>query len=97
MSPLKVLDTKAGMIIAIGAVGFVALYLVKGEVEDGLNAISPTNPDNIFAQGVDSVGAIFSGDENWSLGGWLYDVGNGTPEEQAARRNEAAFIKSIGG
>lgn len=39
-----------------------------------LEAVSPTNPDNVFYGGVNALGRALSGDPAWTLGGWLYDV-----------------------
>jgi hypothetical protein len=80
MKIAKLADSKVGMVLAIGAMATVAVYVVqKKAIEtagDVGHAISPTNNDNIFAAGVDSVGAKLSGDENFKLGVWLYDVVN---------------------
>lgn len=79
---IKVLDSKVGMVIAIGAIGAVALYVADKKISAGASAvgsaIDPTNNDNIFASGVNNVGAILTGDERFSLGGWIYDKVNGT-------------------
>ena len=101
MGVIKLLDTKAGMVVAIGAVGAVALYFAEKKVREGAAAvgqsINPANSDNIFYSGVNYVGATLSGDEHWNLGGWIYNGVNGSPEEQAERQKEQNFINSIGG
>lgn len=97
MSAVKVLDTKAGMVVAIGAVGLLTLYLAEKKIREVGSSISPTNPSNIFATGVNNVGAMISGNENFKLGAWVYDVVNGTPQQQADRQAEQSFIDSIGG
>lgn len=74
----KLLDTKAGAALVMGAVVIGAIYYFKKDITDGVNsagqAINPVNNDNIFNQGVLAVGQKITGDSNWSLGGWIYDV-----------------------
>lgn len=65
------------MVAAVAVVGGVALYLAQKKAMelagDVGHAINPINNDNIFASGVDSVGAKLTGNERFSLGGWIYD------------------------
>jgi len=68
-------------IFIVGAVAVVGIYLLSRAagkaVGEGLNAITPTNPDNIFARGVNAVGDILtdgSDDDNFELGSWIYDI-----------------------
>ena len=74
---MKILDTKAGAAIGIGLTAILAIYLFKKTISDGAAAaaqsINPVNKDNIFSSGVNSVGAILTDDENFTLGGWVYD------------------------
>lgn len=99
MNASKLLNTKAGA-VAVGLVvlgGFAYLGAKKtretaGEVGE---AINPLNNDNVFASGVDAVGARLSGEANWSLGGWIYDVVNGSPAEQLQRAEEKNLINNI--
>ncbi len=63
------------------AVAGVAAYLVgRGAVkliESGAEAITPTNPNNIFYGGVNAIGDTFDNgmdDDSFSLGGWIYDI-----------------------
>lgn len=57
---------------------------VADAVGNGLQAVNPTNPDNIFAEAVNSAGdAIISpdgpgrnADGSWTLGGWVFDIFN---------------------
>jgi len=78
MTVMKFLDTKAGLVVAVAAVGAVGLYVAEKKAREAAtavgDAIAPTNPDNIFAAGVDSFGASLTGNENFKLGGWIYDV-----------------------
>ncbi len=38
-----------------------------------LEAISPLNANNVFARGVNAVGAELAGDPGWNLGGWIWE------------------------
>ncbi len=40
------------------------------------NAINPLNPENVFASGVNNVGAGLTGNKDWSLGGAFFDFMN---------------------
>lgn len=97
----KVLNSKVGVVGAVTVAALITAYLVKEQaqkaVSDTVEAVSPLNNDNIFASGVDNVGRKLSGNNNWSLGSWLYGVFNGTPAEQANRQAESGFIERIGG
>jgi len=65
------------ILMIIGAGGLLLWYLKNKTVEvvgDVAEAINPVNPDNIFNEGVNSVGSAISGDDDWSLGGWIYDI-----------------------
>lgn len=68
-------------LIGIGVVGVLALWYLKSKatetVKDVGNAVNPTNPDNVFYEGVNSVGGAVSGDQDFSLGVWLYERFNG--------------------
>jgi hypothetical protein len=97
----KFVNSKAGMVVSVGAVfavlSYVAAKKAKETVKDVGYAISPLNTDNVFAGGVDAIGASISGDKNFKLGNWIYEKLHGTAAEQEQRRAEQAFIKSIGG
>jgi len=79
---MKFANTKAGMIVAIGLVGSVVVVIaakkatevVSDTAADIGHAVNPLNDENVFSTGVDAVGAKISGDEHFSLGGWVYDL-----------------------
>lgn len=65
----------------IGAVGGIVGGVVTATgdlVADGYNtlpnAIKPTSPDNIANQATNKIGAALTGDRNFTLGGWIYDI-----------------------
>lgn len=60
---------------------FLGKYIVKdasaeiGEAAGRVGqAINPTSDQNIFYKGVNSIGAALTGDDNFNLGSWTYDV-----------------------
>lgn len=72
-----------GGVLALVGVAAAAYVIWKGSrlaaplvdaAGEALQAVNPTNRDNIFYSGVNSVGAAVSGDKDWSLGGWIYDI-----------------------
>jgi hypothetical protein len=73
-------NSNAGVVFAAGvvvaALSYVATKKAKETIGDVGEAISPLNNNNIFANGVNAVGAKLSGNDNWSLGGWIYDITN---------------------
>tara|TARA_R110001599_G_scaffold287356_2_gene489917 strand:+ start:10381 stop:10617 length:237 start_codon:yes stop_codon:yes gene_type:complete len=60
--------------------GGLLLWYVKDKAVEVVktvgNAINPVNPENVFYEGVNSVGSSLSGDSEWTLGTWIYDVTN---------------------
>jgi Mn2+/Fe2+ NRAMP family transporter len=98
---VKVLNSRAGMVIAIGVVGAVALYFAEKKIRDGIavvgQSINPTSQENIFYTSVNGLGATISGNDNFNLGSWIYDVVNGSAAEQAERKKEQDFINKIYG
>ncbi|MBU2871968.1 hypothetical protein [Colwellia sp. E2M01] len=78
----KILNSKAAMVgvgvLALGVVGYFATQKAAQAATQAAgvvgNSINPLNNDNIFASGVNAVGAKLSGSSNWSLGGWIYDI-----------------------
>ena len=65
------------MLMMLSAGGLLLWYLKNKTVEvvsEVGQAINPVNPDNIFSEGVDSIGGAISGDDGWSLGVWIYEA-----------------------
>lgn len=61
-------------LIGIGAVVAVGGYLLwKNGLPAIGKAIDPTSRDNVFYGGVNAVGESVTGNENWTLGGQIYD------------------------
>ena len=75
---IKLLNTKAGA-VAVGIAGIALIgYYVQRQAAAALpeigEAVNPVNDDNIFATGVNAIGAKLSGNEHWKLGSWIYDA-----------------------
>ena len=71
---------------AVGKLAGSAVDAVKGAasatvdaVGTAAQAVNPVNHENIFATGVNSLGAGIAGDANWTLGGAVYDWFNPAP------------------
>jgi hypothetical protein len=78
MNKSKILNSKVAVagvvVIAVGGGLFYAQRKAAQTVDDIGQAINPVNQDNIFASGVNAVGAKLSGNKYWSLGSWIYDI-----------------------
>ncbi len=65
---------KYGTLIALGAgVVLVIGYFAKKAAVATANAINPVNHDNVFSTSVNSIGGALTNDNNWTLGGQIYD------------------------
>ena len=86
-------------LIGIGVAVGVTLWIIKGTAIAGAKAvgeaINPTNPDNVFARGVDAVGDFLddgADDDSFSLGGAIFDFFNGSPKERIEESQRRAEI-----
>ncbi|WP_286269520.1 hypothetical protein [Thalassotalea hakodatensis] len=86
MQVTKLLDSKVGMVLAVAAVGGVVLYYGEKKARAAAaavgDAVNPINDDNVFASGVDAVGAKVTGNSNFKLGGWIYEQIHGSSLDQ---------------
>jgi hypothetical protein len=77
--------TPKNLAIAAGVV-FVGGWYLKQKagyaVEAVGQAVNPTSDQNLAYKGVICVGEALTGDQNFRLGSWWYDVVNDDPEEQ---------------
>jgi len=73
----KFLNSQVGAVVAIAAVAAGALYVAEKKIRETAGtvgaAITPTNPDNIFNSGVNSVVQTLTNNPHQTLGGWIYD------------------------
>ena len=81
------IDTTALLEIAIGgAVIFGLLYYVKRQSSQAVDSftskvgqtvsttLNPASPENFIYKGVNAAGSAMTGESNFDLGGWVYDV-----------------------
>lgn len=62
-----------------GAIAVAYTVYKTGQAVDAVGEVvakdlNPANKNNIINKGVSSLGATISGNDNWTLGGWVYDV-----------------------
>lgn len=68
--------------LVIAGTGAIILLYVLGKREASKTAIAvgeavnPVSDQNVFYRGVNAVGATLTSDENFNLGGWIYDKVN---------------------
>ncbi len=78
MNKAKLLNSKVGVVAAVGVVGALGVWYAKNQAIKAAgvvgDAINPVNDGNIFNQGVLAVGRKITGNNAWSLGGWIYDI-----------------------
>ena len=82
---------KIGIGLAIG--GGLYLLLRKAFASGALNPISDKN---LAYSGVNAIGSVVSGDDDWTLGGWVYDITHEDPmkkmERQETYKPEPVFV-----
>jgi len=67
------------MVIAgLAAVAGLYLYSQKGKIAaaagDVVDSVNPASPENLAYRGVNGIGSTITGDEAFTLGGWIYDI-----------------------
>lgn len=70
---------------AVAAVGVGYLYMKRKDIG---NAINPVSDKNLAYTGTNAVGQAIAGDENWTLGTWMFEVLN----PQAIERERQMFM-----
>lgn len=78
MKASELLNTKAAAYVAVSLVGVVVVYFLlrKGRdaVVEAVDLVNPASSGNIVNRAVTATGAAVTGDSNWTLGGWIYDL-----------------------
>lgn len=85
-------DWRPYAIVLGGAVGIY--FLAKNQAAKALNAVSPLNPNNVIYGGVNTAGAQVTGDANFNLGSWLFELLN--PGAVAAEKQLSATSSTSG-
>lgn len=79
----------------VAAAAMTLYVLVKQEATAAAKAVGravdPTSDQNLAYSGVNAVGSAISGDQHWTLGGWLYDVFNPDQMQVAANVSSAGY------
>lgn len=84
-------------VVVIGLFGVLAVWYVKRQATAIVEAVNPVSPDNVINQGVEAIGTAVSGEQGWTLGGWLYDITHpGTMSAEAIRSTPPADATSPG-
>lgn len=95
---MKMSLTDYALIAGAVAVGYSiyktsqAIDVVSDVVTNDLN---PASNENIVNKGVSKVGAEISGNPNWTLGGWIYDVTH--PKEDLKPNNPQSNVEAVVG
>lgn len=88
----------------IGGAAVDAVTGLLGGAYDALpNAIKPTSNENVFFKASNWPGQVISGDPDWSIGGWLYDILSPDepqaldPKWELAKQNAALYGGTVAG
>lgn len=71
------------LVAGIYVIGWLVVRGVKADVAQAANLVDPTSEGNIINQGIEHVGTALTGEQGWTLGGWLYDVTHDTAQYTA--------------
>lgn len=61
----------SGVALGVFGLGYLGYRKFRAGIDSG--ALDPTSANNLAYRGVNAVGTSLTGDEHFSLGGWLYD------------------------
>lgn len=68
-------------VAVVGVVLGIAVYVTRNQVAQAATeigeAVNPVNPDNIFSQGANAITRSLSGDQDQTLGTFIYDYFHG--------------------
>lgn len=88
------LIVKVGIGLGLVAIAYVLIKRKGGAVSEAIgSAFNPASPDNVVNRVVSSVGKDISGNDNWTLGGWLYEAFNGDAWQQSQADREAELLR----
>ena len=79
-------------VLALAALaGLAVVYLKRKEIGaaavEAAQAMNPASDKNLVYRGVSSVGAAVSGNADWSLGTWVYDLMHPNEAEELGLTN----------
>jgi len=69
-------DIEVILLATLGIMVVVAIEKknIRAAVGEAGQAVNPVNPENIFNRAVNNAGRSISGQSDWTLGGWIYDI-----------------------
>lgn len=67
-------QTEVEIVLALGAVVAVAYLVHQAHALISTGALNPTSSNNLAYRGVNAVGSTLSGQNGWTLGGYVYDL-----------------------
>lgn len=59
---------------AAGDMANTAIDWTMHTAEQAAPYVNPASRDNVVYRGVNGIGGAISGEKDWTLGGWIYDV-----------------------
>lgn len=65
-------------IVTLAMVALLAYLFIKSEAKAAAvavgEAVNPVSPNNLAYKGVTAMGTVFTGNKDFTLGGWIYDL-----------------------
>ena len=100
---MNILNSKAAAYGVVALIGVAAVYFIGKKLLGGAgdaaravgDAVNPTSDKNLAYRGVNAVGATITGDDSFSLGGWLYDLTHDEYDPNADVRTPAFAPRSV--
>lgn len=84
--------------VGVGLVALVVVFFAGKKIlsvaGDAATAVNPLNHDNVFATGLNKIGASVTGDTSFTLGGAIYDLTHSDPTKPAPKPDAAPAIDS---
>lgn len=74
------LPPSIGLGLGLGAVALVGLGVAAYFLYKNREKFDPTSDKNLAYGTVNTVGEVLTGDKNFTLGGWLYELTHGAPD-----------------
>jgi hypothetical protein len=83
----------AVVVVAVGWVGYRGYQQAKAVAGDVVEAVNPASTNNIVYRGVNGVGSAISGNKDFSLGSWIFDIVNSEESKETVTlsADEKAF------
>jgi hypothetical protein len=93
------LPGKLELWIGAGVVGLIVLAYLGKKTADAAKAVgqavNPVSDQNIFYSGTNAIGGALTGDQNFSLGVWVYDALHPAPDDPQAPHNKIDVIHPV--